>query len=769
MAAVPESDIPETLKGKPVPQADLPETEPTGGAAFGVFPKQRAVPSTPETKQAVKGMEAGARTAADVLGFIPPEKPEFDFSKVKEAGGIGAAAGAAGPALLKGAGSAIGAIPTPITKGAGAVMRGLGTAMGTVPVTKRTAAGAAGFAGAEAGGQVAGKAGLPPIVGQIGGAKVVSEIPAVLRAAGKAAIGTTQPETTKLARQAESMGFKLEPGQLRKDKPLGTPGFMEEAKAKNEQLATKLASQETGKATDSITPDFLKGRVTAIGNEYKNIFDRKLDIDTDLVKKLQEMQKFEQAVDPAGVGPVTQTARNIINRWEQESLGAQQRSIENRIKRIMQQQQEPRGGVAVMTRLKRDWPTLRDASSGNVPEWFGGVEQTVKELSDKLGLKVTPKIWVSQPRRSGLYGMATGDGNIIINDAMDYKGAVATALHEFGHQAEFQLFMDSSYDVKNAVIRAWNSQKGQIKPETTISQYRPITAAKYPEDVQKMVPEKRDVEGYFNNFAEWFAEQTSRWITTTKQPTTVVEKFFAKIADTWKKIYSTVVGHVPLTKEVDDFFRSNWKGDLLAPVNAELTGATRAAEGGAITAEDIVAKIDGAELQRLRSNLTRIARTAKDGVDRKTAGDFVTAIDEAIGRYDPALLERLRKANREYAAAIVLAEGIEKGWVSQGKVSLQGLGQHLANNTYGFGTGTSAHPLYDLGYMGQALRMRSRAEGAEFPKYDAVAALLGRGRQALGSIVGTRSQVARDVQRGLSEREQLERLQKLRQERKGQP
>ena len=713
-------------------------------AAFGVFPKQRAVPSKPETQERMRGFE---KSAADVLGFSVPEDPEMSAEKIGVAGGIGAAAGLSGPSILKGLGTAVNFIPLPPAKVAGATLRGLGTALGAIPAAQRTAGGGAMFGALETAGQVGEQVGVPRIVSE----SALLGIPSASRTLGKALIGTTRPEITSLAKKAEDIGFVLEPAQLRRDKPLGTSGFMERAKAQNEKLATQLASGETGVKTENITPSFLRERIKKLGDEYKEIFDRKLNIDTDLAKKLSEMVKFEQSVNPASVGPVEKAANNIIARWKDENLTQQTKGIENRINRIMQQQQNPRGGVPVMTRLKKDWPTLRDGTSGNVPEWFAGAESMVKELSDKLGLKVTPKVWVSESRRPGLYGMATGDGNIIINTAMDAKGAVSTALHEFGHQAEFQLFLDSSSNVKKSVMNAFNEQKKGLTPGMTVEQFRPFTAAKYSEEQRKQVPSSKDVNKYYNSFEEWFAEQTSRWITTTKQPTNLVEKFFAGVSNIWKEIYQKVVGHVPIAKDVDQFFRTNWKGDLLAPINAEAPTAVSFAETPSIPSEQIVAKIDGKELQRLRSDMTRIARTAVDGNDRRIAGEFVNAIDSAIGRYDPKLLERLRTTNRQYAATSVLGEGIEKGWVSQGAVSLQGMGEHLANNIYGFGVGTAQHPLYDLGYMGRALRIRSRVEGSEFSKYDAVSALLGRSRQTLGSIVGTRSQAARSIQRKLSE------------------
>ena len=730
--------------------ADLVPSE--GGAAFGIYPKQRATPSTPETKEAVLRASESAAKGLQEFGILPPtEKTKFKPGQVKEAAEIGGAAGFAGPKALQYAGKGMQYVPYKPVQLAGKGVEKLGQALGTTPALARTAGGAAGFAAADVGGQLAEKAGLPAIVGMGAGVKALEKVPDVARAAGRAIIGTTQPEITELAKKAEGLGFMLEPAQVRKDRPLASPGFTETAKLKNENVATKLATKETGVETENVTPKFVGDRLEALGKDYDQIFNRNFTIDGELVSQLKAMRDFEKSVTPAGVGPVTTTAENIIQKYNQEAISAQQRNIENRIKRIMQTQQ--RGGVEPITRLKKDWPTIRDSSAADAPVWMGDVEKTIKELSDNLGLKTTPKVWVSAPRRSSLYGMATGDGNIIINDALNTEGAVATALHEFGHQAEFQLFIHAPRDQRDAVVRAFNEQMRSIPlGQKTVEQHRPLTAAKYPEESRKGIPDTGFEKSYLRDFSEWFAEQTSRWITKTEQPKDVVEKFFKKIADSWKKIYQTVTGYIPLTDEVDKFFRASWKGDLIETAGTEAGAATRLAKDQPID-EAVRAKVSGKEFQRLRENISKIARTATDGRDREIAGNFLKTIDEGLGRYDPEMLERLRETNRKYAATATLRDGIEKGFVTQGKVSPQGLGSYLAQSTYGYGSGTSRHPLYELGYLGKTLNIRSRAEGVDYPGYDAVAALMGRGKQAVSSVLGGRTQFARGLQRSLSEEE----------------
>lgn len=166
--------------------------------------------------------------------------------------------------------------------------------------------------------------------------------------------------------------------------------------------------------------------------------------------------------------------------------------------------------------------------------------------------------------------------------------------------------------------------------------------------------------------------------------------------------------------------------------------------GGTVTAVGV----DGRELQRLRSELSNIARTASDANDRRIAGQFVESIDKAIERSNPALAAKLLDTNRKYAVAKTLEEMIEKGYIRQGNISLEKLGEHLANNTYGFGSGTSRHPLYDLGFMGRELNMRALWEGTTGKADDVLKAALGKAGKYVGGALGLRTQAARRAQRG---------------------
>lgn len=157
-------------------------------------------------------------------------------------------------------------------------------------------------------------------------------------------------------------------------------------------------------------------------------------------------------------------------------------------------------------------------------------------------------------------------------------------------------------------------------------------------------------------------------------------------------------------------------------------------------------RVDGEVLQRLRNEMSYIARTASDGQTRRTAGEFIEKIDANIARNHQNLVKPLEKANREYAATKALEELVEKGGIQGGNISLEKLGNHLAQNTYGFGSGTARHPLAELGNIGRELKIRGRFEGVETPS-GAITGLLSKAGQWLN--LPSRTQAGRFVQRRL--------------------
>ena len=155
--------------------------------------------------------------------------------------------------------------------------------------------------------------------------------------------------------------------------------------------------------------------------------------------------------------------------------------------------------------------------------------------------------------------------------------------------------------------------------------------------------------------------------------------------------------------------------------------------------------VEGKQIQRLREELSNIARTSTQGPERYRAGQLIELIDQTITKTNPALGAKLADTNRKYAATASLRDLIESGGIQQGNVSLEKLGGYLAQNVYGYGSGTSRHPLLELGTLGRDLNIRARWQGLEAPS-ETLSALLSK----TGRILSTplRTQLGRRLQRG---------------------
>lgn len=558
--------------------------------------------------------------------------------------------------------------------------------------------------------------------------------------AAEIAVGKTTPSTENLARKAEKRGFSFEPGQLREQKPAGSPGYSiagtSDRQRKNQKLANELTSAETGNTATygKLDKPHLNETKKALGSQYDEIFGTKdkpkeIKIDQKLVDVAQQAKDFEAKVLPADVRTISKTADNIIGKWTE---------IQDLQKKITPYQKKPVVPLSppppLSSSTRRYWSNLVEATNKSAPAFASDIQKTLDELSTNLNLAVKPKVWFGNDKSGGTYGMANSDGHIIIRSGLDKEGSLATALHEFGHQGEFQLLRHAPSNVQSEIYKAFQEHRRTTPLGTkTVEQYRPLTAAKYPEDVRTTIAGPKYEQDYLRNFSEWFAEQTSRWITTTKTPTTTVEKFFAGVSKMWKDIYQKVTGHVGLAKEVEEFYRANWKGNLTQQAVQQepmLQSAAQMAGG-----------VDGRELQVLRSNLSDLAYRL-EGTDKYRAYELLRAIDTAIETNNTGLATNFRQINRRYSANEALLELERRKGVFGGNISLEKLGEI----TKDFGEN---HPLYELGEIGRQLKLRGIFEGVEYPTGE-LAQILSRGKRAvLGTVLD--SPIARLLQRKISE------------------
>lgn len=547
--------------------------------------------------------------------------------------------------------------------------------------------------------------------------------------------GAPSLRSAKIAEEAEKAGLKVSSGQAREIEPKGKALDQVDQREIN-----RMASAETGKVADSVDQEFVRERFETLGKDYQKAYNRTFKIDEGTANVLKNIIRDEIAVSPAGSSEVAGIADNITRRWE----SAKQKAAELAAFKMMQGQvssmrkgeradawitkrfgpgeriDAPELTPEVMREIGvRGYTNVRSIAAHDAPEWAKGVQSVIEDLTEKLGLRVRPGVYVGEG--PGAYGWASPTGHIFINERLMKKpaDALATGLHEFGHQAEFQLFKYAPSEIKQGINEAWSRDRSAFLKKKNIEELRPITAEKYNEFTKSFVPKSGEDIKYYLGFQEWFAEQASRYLTTAKAPVTISEKFFKGIADMWRSIYQRVTGHTPLAKEVEDFMKSNWEGKLIneEAVRTIYQTPEKGVAAAAPSAIDpvfgpVIADIPGEELRRLRSAISTKAANATDGNIRYQARQVLHAIDDAIEKSNPKISAKLKELNRKYRATMTLHEmqmGNHGAINTAGHVSPEAVGAFLAKE----GRAGYSHPFEKIGRFGTGLKMRSVTQGNE--------------------------------------------------------
>lgn len=208
------------------------------------------------------------------------------------------------------------------------------------------------------------------------------------------------------------------------------------------------------------------------------------------------------------------------------------------------------------------------ATSANVSPELAGIVRGWKEL---LGLK--PNLYVTTiddavADRNKFTGphRAVGSAGLDANEAGqvrrlpngDYyiafkKGTSKTKMlevlaHELGHMHEREVYNNADADTKKKIREEHDkwlmSQKGRSAREL-IQSLRAKTSGKTTR-VEKGLSADQ-MTPYWKSFAEWYADQVSRWAVTSEKPVSVVEKFFSRLAQALKSFYSKLknAGYLP--------------------------------------------------------------------------------------------------------------------------------------------------------------------------------------------------------------------------------
>jgi hypothetical protein len=164
------------------------------------------------------------------------------------------------------------------------------------------------------------------------------------------------------------------------------------------------------------------------------------------------------------------------------------------------------------------------------------------------------------------------DYYIAFTKGTSYLKMLETLAHELGHLHQAEAFSNAPDDVQLAIREAHSefvkANKGKTAREfvTALRARTTGRATTLPAGIQAA-----ELTEYWRSFSEWYADQVSKWATTSEKPVGVVETFFAKLGAALKKFYYSLKGKQYLpTETMKNFLDSVADRKLIiAPKNVD--------------------------------------------------------------------------------------------------------------------------------------------------------------------------------------------------------
>jgi hypothetical protein len=177
-------------------------------------------------------------------------------------------------------------------------------------------------------------------------------------------------------------------------------------------------------------------------------------------------------------------------------------------------------------------------------------------------------------RGSARYMSADDSYYITYTPSTSKTGSLEIIAHELGHVHEKNVFKNAPAETQAAIKADYDkwlaSNKGKTAREH-IEGLRAKTTGKTTGVTEGL--QSNELKAYWSSFSEWYADQVSRWSTTTAKPLTVVEKFFAKLGAAMRRFYTNVMQqkYLPvqsIQKFLDGIAEAGEKNGGVAPAAA---------------------------------------------------------------------------------------------------------------------------------------------------------------------------------------------------------
>jgi hypothetical protein len=270
---------------------------------------------------------------------------------------------------------------------------------------------------------------------------------------------------------------------------------------------------------------------------------------------------------------------NLINATQKARLVAAKESLEKKDKALHDKSpfiKFDADGVAVSQSVS---PQLAGVIAGwkkllKIPQ--NVYVTTIEDVVANRGKFTGPHRTIGSAALGGELGsmrkMADGNYYIAFTKDASVTRMLETLAHEFGHIHERESFRSADLATQRSIRDEFDkflkSSKGKSAKDY-IQSMRARGVGKVTKAGEKTKFE--DLTPYWKSFEEWYADQVSRWATTSEKPLTVVERFFKRLADALKSFYAKLRNQKYLPNETFKQYMDKVTANVkdIAPVRVE--------------------------------------------------------------------------------------------------------------------------------------------------------------------------------------------------------
>ena len=251
------------------------------------------------------------------------------------------------------------------------------------------------------------------------------------------------------------------------------------------------------------------------------------------------------------------------------------------------------------------------------------------------------------------------DFYISFKPGMSENKSLEVISHELGHVIESVAYNNAPAETKAAIRKEYEAWLQTTKGKTGRELVQMLRNRETADTQMLSVDEGKTAEqmsAYWTLFTEWFADNTSRWASTSEKPVSIVEKFFSKVAQMMRDLVATVTGRkYPPNKKVAEFLDAMGPGSAALWVSGQDSAAqpsTKAQFSTTYTAQDVVDSMGPLTPTNERGLKEMIVGVQKEGDPnrgvkfRVAAVDSAAAIEEKFSRtFNGAVRDKMGKIN----------------------------------------------------------------------------------------------------------------------------